>query len=125
MGLNYSVWRFPYIPTQRRRWFHGFNIQVLNFSNGHIGPSTGYCQSSSSTISSHFHSYLLPRQHKVQGFIFTPPTDSEHMKGATFGLDNSNASGTNMDSLIASKKKPFNICKGGGWYIVDCVYPLP
>ena len=47
------------------------------------------------------------------------------MKGATFGLDNSNASGTNMDSLIASKKKPFNICKGGGWYIVDCVYPPP
>ena len=27
------------------------------------------------------------------------------MKGATFGLDNSNASGTNMDALIASKKE--------------------
>ena len=42
LGLNYSTWRFPYIPAQRRRWFHGFNIQVLNFSNGHIGP-TGCC----------------------------------------------------------------------------------
>ena len=43
LGLNYSSWRFPYIPARRRRWFRGFNIlQVLNFSNGRIGP-TGCC----------------------------------------------------------------------------------
>ena len=39
LGLNYSTWRFPYIPVQRTRWFDGFNIQVLNLPNGHIGPT--------------------------------------------------------------------------------------